>query len=1391
MRRWGWRHAARMLPATAPASLLLPAPSLSLLSLNIIRNHDGLPRLDMFSTSTKMAAKSHRRRKGTKGTKEKTVEDEYIVNTMVEVASSMSPTWRPGPGSASQAYHDGQPRHTSTSAAWPGFAEVAEQPSPRELEYTKLIMPNLDLRNKMRNELPKLPDNLFRDPESVLSRLASFKTSWTVQREWPNYSCLLTASYLDQSFQTIGHARSKLDARRAAFQCMIYEFYERGIFHPIFSALDELPPRVIQEEKYALVQVYDYAAAYGYIPTIALRRAGNRHAHAWIAEIALPEHDILVTARSRDPAHAEIAAALKFKRAAEEFQLKRQSMGDRDAEEKSPLSSTTFTSFAAYLKDTNTPGVNVDMAVEQKILGFRVAIAIDGQPTGHVVFARSKNTAMTLAGLVGSVVIARQHPELLKSFADVLEAHDGIYLRKTIPVTLDLPANAIKEMRGINQLVQSRLGRQRHGDREDLDGNEAAATRRFGNPTLTANQQAQRVEKSEFLKQKLHEYEERPDLKEARQLRSKLPMSQNAPKLLELVNNNIYSIVIGATGSGKTTQVPQILLDEAIRKGEGAFCNIICTQPRRIAATSVAMRVAVERAESLQQTVGYHVRFDSRPPQPHGSILYATTAILLQQVQKSPDYILDHASHIVIDEVHDRDINVDLLLLALKKAMAERAQKGLKIPRVILMSATIDPEFFANYFRGTLPPNYQGTVGNECPSLSVPGRTFPVEEHYLDHIMAKLEKEYGHKALTQLLDSDKDSRKYVEAEMEEAAQPMPIDWVATSDADAQRDALVPLALTAATIAHIAKITNDDGGILVFLPGLDEILKVSETLQRQQLLGVDFKDQNNFRILMLHSSIQDSQQSVFEALPPGCRKIILSTNIAETSVTLPDVRYVVDTGKLRQKAYDQRRRITSLECTWISKSNARQRAGRAGRVANGSYYALYTRRRRESMRQTGLPELLRCDLQETCLLIKSHESSMKLPIGELLSQVLEPPPPATVALAVQRLKSLGAIDKNDNILPLGRVLALLPVHPSLGKMIVLGIIFRCLSPMIVLGSAVGERNPFITPLDQKREARHKKNTTFVRGSWSDHMALLEAYKQFTEVLVREGDRAASRWCYDHFVGFHTMKSMHSTTKQIEDILVVMGLAKKLTTGSSASDFNTSLHPSMNENAGSDSVIRALLAAGLSPNMAQSHRPGKFRTASELTTMLSQDSANLTLDPAKSFEAHILVFSSLVLSNNSKAVFLRETTLITPFMALLFGARLRSRWLSGFEIDDWLRLFVRSEGMPHHDAIRILSQFSQGLETVIAYALRALLNKRPLSNDPVLAHVARSLPRLLAWTTPPKPSESSTAGETSTARDTRAARDTRTARDTRDSQRNKHGQRDEDDQRDEDSQRDRYG
>jgi ATP-dependent RNA helicase DHX36 len=380
-------------------------------------------------------------------------------------------------------------------------------------------------------------------------------------------------------------------------------------------------------------------------------------------------------------------------------------------------------------------------------------------------------------------------------------------------------------------------------------------------------------------------------------------------------------------------------------------------EPRRIAAKSVAKRVANERAQRLGEQVGFHVGLGKELPQNGGSIVYCTTGILLNQLIHQPDSLFNTITHILIDEVHERDMLIDFVLISLRQAVRKRIDEGKKVPRISFMSATMDVDQFKSYF------TIKDKAGNETqfPVLHVPGRTFPIKEFHLDDILKTLRQLYTESQLSLLRSAE--SLTYLRSEQEFSKQYVSSvnsshkkDTIATDSNNALVDnkfdpsngqsiinsdeAQVPINLASIVIAHIAK-TTERGSILVFLPGLREIEETAEVLKKNRILGINFGNEDKYKMFCLHSSLEVDQNSVFEPSPEGCRKIVLATNIAETSITIPDIQHVVDTGKHKEKDYDQVTRVTSLPCKWISKSSSKQRAGRAGRIQDGNYYALFT------------------------------------------------------------------------------------------------------------------------------------------------------------------------------------------------------------------------------------------------------------------------------------------------------------------------------------------------------------------------------------------------------------------------------------------------------------------
>ncbi|MEE6501083.1 hypothetical protein FKM82_004056 [Ascaphus truei] len=483
---------------------------------------------------------------------------------------------------------------------------------------------------------------------------------------------------------------------------------------------------------------------------------------------------------------------------------------------------------------------------------------------------------------------------------------------------------------------------------------------------------------------------------EMQRFREKLPSYSMKEKIIKVINSSQVTVVSGETGCGKTTQVTQFILDDYINRGKGSACHIVCTQPRRISAISVAERVAAERAEACGKgnSTGYQIRLESQLPRKQGSILYCTTGIVLQWLQS--DQCLSSVSHIVIDEIHERNLQSDVLMAIVKDLLKRRADL-----KVILMSATLNAEKFSQYF-------------DNCPMLHIPGFTFPVKEYLLEDVIEML----------RYLPKDTDKRpqwkkrfmqgRMVRVEKEEKEELYRERWpdfvrklqgrYSASTIDALElidDEKVDLDLIAELIRHIV-LKGEDGAILVFLPGWDNISTLNDLLMSQVMFKSD-----KFIIIPLHSLMPTvNQTQVFKKSPPGVRKIVIATNIAETSITIDDVVHVIDGGKIKETHYDTQNNISTMTAEWVSHANAKQRKGRAGRVQAGYCYHLYNFLRDSLLDDYQLPEIVRTPLEELCLQIKI----LKLGgIACFLTKLMDPPSREAICLAINHLMELVCSD----------------------------------------------------------------------------------------------------------------------------------------------------------------------------------------------------------------------------------------------------------------------------------------------------------------------------------------------------------------------------------------------
>ncbi|KAG0267920.1 hypothetical protein DFQ27_007902 [Actinomortierella ambigua] len=843
--------------------------------------------------------------------------------------------------------------------------------------------------------------------------------------------------------------------------------------------------------------------------------------------------------------------------------------------------------------------------------------------------------------------------------------------------------------------------------------------------------------KSARLYDQYQAYLRNPSLERIRKGRATLPITAFADEITTKVRENDVVVLVGQTGCGKTTQLPQIILEDYIKNKQGGVCNIICTQPRRIAAISVASRVAVERGESIGHTVGYQVRFESNTPTPGGSILYCTTGIFLRKMHNENSSAsgtsfdpLKGVTHIVVDEVHERDIDTDFLLVLLRQMMRDRRAKGLSPIKLILMSATIDTGLFASYFG-------EGYMDGRCPTISVPGRTFPVQQFYLDELLDSLYKTQSQSEMRQLQNNEQ-TQRYIAREMQiqplgppqqqqhqqrsahstghpsrkpktmrddddgeddddddDDVDDMEIDMAESMlnlargasrmPRDEVLDAEIPALLLATTIAYIVKTTPASGAILCFVSGWEDMQEVQKHLLNSRLLGVDFNDSSKFRIHMLHSTLPSlSQQEVFEPLTDDrIRKIILATNIAETSITIQDVVHVVDSAKVKETNYDPTKRMTTLLPTWISASSLKQRAGRAGRVQEGQYYSMMSRKRRELLDAFSIPEMLRSDLQEICLHIKSVDQSTK--IASVLAEAIQPPDQASVADALSQLMSLGALDANENLTPLGRVLATLPVEPSFGRCLILSCVFSCLDPVLTLCASLGTKDVFVSPPLRKEQADRAK-MRWSKDLRSDHLAMMNAYNTWVEML-REEPQRVYEFTDDNYLSRLALENIRRAKAQLLSLLEKSGVVPMMTFerrqklkqqqqqeseangghgGSGGSGLFEMGPPEYNRNSRCVPLLRAMVCAGVFPNISIKTSKKIHRTRHDNVCIVHPGSVNSTrsekhlmqqqqrgsVDLGESEIGTLLAFSTKVRTSETQ-IFLRNTTRLDPLSILLFA------------------------------------------------------------------------------------------------------------------------------------------
>ncbi|KAJ3159732.1 ATP-dependent RNA helicase dhx29 [Geranomyces michiganensis] len=658
--------------------------------------------------------------------------------------------------------------------------------------------------------------------------------------------------------------------------------------------------------------------------------------------------------------------------------------------------------------------------------------------------------------------------------------------------------------------------------------------------------------------------------------RATLPVSAMRASILDVIREHRVVVVSGETGSGKSTQIPQFVVEDGISRGETA-CRVVCTQPRRISATSIASRVSEELGDPGQvgrdgTWVGYQVRLDNRV-NPDTLLTFCTVGILLKRLESDPD--LQDVTHIFVDEVHERSLDSDFLILCLRGVLERRPNL-----KIILMSATADADRFASYFERT-----RG-VG-KVPTIHVPGRTFPVTTYHLEDAIeatnfvleerrvnmrdagtVNISTGGGKTARVTEHEDDDDSHddELLEGSDSTTNTLFPPELAKRNYSASTLSTLEEMdprrinfelleSLIRFVVANAAKAEDQDvGSLLVFLPGVGEIKKV-----RERLNGV-----RGMWLLDLHSTLSNVEQAkVFQNPPKGQIKVVLSTNIAETGITIPDVTVVIDAMRAREVQYDRKRNVTRLTEILISKANAMQRRGRAGRVREGVCWHLCSRKQWERLPSHRPPEMVRTPLEEVCLRVRAcgFEGS----VSGILNACLDPPPERNVERAIDALKTLHAFTSDERLTQLGQKLCHLPLDARLGKMLLTACALRCVDPILTLCAVLsGGKSVFLdTPGERWKE--------FVWGV-SDLMMAVQAYNAYCQ--VQGSYRTRKKWCESKDLAFEALSMVGETRSQITRALLDCGVVATV---------EGAIDPAFDKYGERQSVVSTAIAAGSYPNV----------------------------------------------------------------------------------------------------------------------------------------------------------------------------------------------------------------
>lgn len=617
------------------------------------------------------------------------------------------------------------------------------------------------------------------------------------------------------------------------------------------------------------------------------------------------------------------------------------------------------------------------------------------------------------------------------------------------------------------------------------------------------------------------------------QQRKSLPVYGVRNRLISEIQKHSTVIIIGETGSGKTTQIPQFMHE--VRLDRNGIIGI--TQPRRVAAITLSQRVAQEMNTDCGAIVGYTVRFEDVTSE-YTKLKYLTDGMLLREAML--DTLLMSYSIIVLDEAHERTVHTDVLFGIVKQAQALRNEKLLKPLKIIVMSATMDVDHFSDYF---------GSV----PILYLEGRQHPIQVFHAVH---------------------------------------------------RQDDYVFSSLVTIFQIHQDAPANQD--ILVFLTGQEEIEAMARSIR---LIMKDLEGKCPcLKVYPLYSSLPSHQQlDVFRSTPQGMRKVILSTNIAETSITISGIKYVIDSGMVKVRTHHPGTGLDVLKVQRISQAQAWQRTGRAGRESPGFCYRVYTRQEFDALLKNSIPEIQRCNLANVVLQL------LALEIDVLTFNFLDKPPKELVNGALQQLKQLGAIDavEGTKLTKVGHQMALFPLDPRFSKILLSAKDYGCLEEILSIVALLSSESVFVIPPSKREKAvaAHKK---FFSSS-GDHITLLNIYRSFSAVTQKK------RWCHENFLNMRNLQYASEVRSQLAELCQRCKMPL------------SSCNQNMDQ-------VRKCLATGLFMNIAELQRERQYLTVESRQIVAIHPSSVLY-----SLQPHCVLFTEVI---QTGSCYMRQVSQVDP-------------------------------------------------------------------------------------------------------------------------------------------------